>query len=651
MRTLAARLVKSNAIMLALALALVGGAAHESSAAPRQQRKAAAQRTEAPSKVASIFRGAPGPAEIKAHYANADAIVLYDSLVVTRDDRGVNSKRRHRAVMLLTDSGINRYGDPRILFNSATQKLAVLTSRVYMRDGTIADTQKNGINQTTPFALQAAPDYDDWQETVVTHVGIERGCVAELQYVITDSAPTPWVSGVEVFSAEDPTIERTIIVRVPASITLKHDGFNGAPEPTNPSPGEYVWTVKDVPGRTPYDGGAWEGEYFPTIVYSMAGGWGEVRAGLLREIENAATENEGLKPVADAATKDMHGSEDIILAIHRAAVASVTGVNPAYPLFAAAPRSASRVYASAYGTPLDRAVLLIGLLKAAGFKSVPFLVSLGSAWPAEAAAPEIFEKVVVVVQTDRGSLILDSGAPYEHDPSFALGGRTFVGEGGQRGTAPMPVRPASASTSTLDLVLEPAAPGTLDGEGNAVMTGLFSPYYLLRGKGTQTWDFVQARVKALFGTAELGDWNVKNMAPDRVELSFHFTLKLPDKKSGERVYLAIPRAFEAAQSGIDRVHLERSYCDDAIAVRPSVMQTTCTIEAPAGWKFVALPAPGKAQNQVGSADVDPGSQSGGAVSVHKTLTLEKGPVPPTEYRDLRSLLLQVSDDRLVLERK
>jgi hypothetical protein len=140
------------------------------------------------------------------------------------------------------------------------------------------------------------------------------------------------------------------------------------------------------------------------------------------------------------------------------------------------------------------------------------------------------------------------------------------------------------------------------------------------------------------------------MSADRVEISFHFTVKLPDKKTGERVYLSLPRPFEAAQSGIDRVHLERSYCDDAIAMRPSVMEVSCTFEGLTDWKVVASPAPGTTKHQIGSALIEE-SQSGGAPVVHKTLTLERALVLPKEYGDLRSLLLGFSDDRLVLERQ
>ena len=597
-------------------------------------------------------KGAPGKSELRLRYAGNDAVVLFDSLVASRDADGRVSKRRHRAVMLLTDNAINRYGDPRILFNAAKQELTVLTARVYMRDGTIADTQKNGINRTTPFALEAAPDYTDWQETVVTHVGIEKGCIAELQYVIADNDPSPWLSGVEVFGAEDPTLERTVMVRLPAGAALQHASLNGAPGPALPSTGVYVWTVKDIPGRTPFDGGAWEGDYFPTVVYGTAAGWRDVLGAMEQSIGDALHGAESFQAKVDEAVKDAKGFEDRILKIHRMELGCVSAVRPPFSLFGAPPRTANRIYESAYATPLDRAVLLMGMIRAAGFDNpLPVLVSSGKSWPGDIPAPEVFGKILVAVSTDQGAYILDPGAPYEHGSAFTLAGRTLIDLDGQGTVVRFPARRADESRTSLDITLKPGDDGALAGEGVAAMTGLFSPYYVIRGTGDETKEFITARCAGMFGGADVTSWNLLRLDPNRVELAFHFTVKLPDKKSGERAYLPLPKPLEAALSGIDRARLERSYCPDALACEPSMLEVTCTLEEPPGWKIVALPPAGNEENAVGSARVEVDSRPDGKRVCRRALTVQTDIVRPESYGMLRSLLLRFGGDQLVLERK
>ncbi|MGD1047414.1 MAG: DUF3857 domain-containing protein, partial [Candidatus Krumholzibacteriaceae bacterium] len=339
--------------------------------------------------------GLPGYKTLEARYPGSDGVVLFDSLVITLDNENHIAKRRHRAVMLFTDNAINRYGDPRILFNSATQELSVITARVYMRDGTIVDTRKNGINQTTPFALDHAPDYADWQETVVTHVGIEKGCVAELHYRIRDKAPSPWLSGVEIFSSEDPVQVRVLEIRGAGASNLTSASLNGAPAAEKTADGVWIWTVRDIAGRTPFDGGVWEGDCFPVVCYSTAKGWDDVMQKIAVEIQDKSGSASFFAPIVTEATKDLPSREDRMHAIHRLALDRVSSVRAPFGLFAAAPREAQRIYESGYASPLDRAVLLMAMLRAAGFEPAPVLVSAGTSWTDEAAAPEIFNTMFV----------------------------------------------------------------------------------------------------------------------------------------------------------------------------------------------------------------------------------------------------------------
>ena len=603
------------------------------------------------SAVAPALSGLPSYKTLEVRYPGSDGIVLFDSLVITLDSENHIAKRRHRAVMLFTDNAINRYGDPRILFNSATQELSVITARVYMRDGTIVDTRKNGINQTTPFALDHAPDYADWQETVVTHVGIEKGCVAELHYVIRDKPSLPLHSGVEIFSSEDPVQIRVLEIRGPGASNLKSVSLNGAPAAEKSAEGIWRWTVRDIAGRTPFDGGAWEADCFPAVCYSTAADWPDVLSKIGDGIIEKSRGTSYFAPIVGEATRDLHNDEDKVLAVHRLALDRVSSVRAPFGLFAAAPRDAQRIYESAYVSPLDHAFLLMAMLKAGGFHPVPVLVSAGSSWEDEAAAPEIFNTVLVAVRIGGSEMLLDPGVAYEHDPAFSLAGRTLVRLEGQYAIVHLPAKGPDESLSSLDLVLKPGADGSIAGLGTAILTGLFSPYYLMKGTGSEAEDFVKARVHALFNGAELTSWNPQRLDRNRVEIAFAFAVKFPDKKRGDRLYLAVPRPFDAALSGMDRVRVERSLSGDGTATEPCRLEVSCRIEPLKGWKIIALPAESEAKNEIGSAAVSIKSMADGTKICARTLVFDSDLVRPADYAKLRSLLLAFGDDRLVLERE
>jgi hypothetical protein len=628
-----------KSMLAVVAAALIAGAAFAHSPASGRSSPAAAAGT--------------GWKEMELRYPGSDAVVLYDSLVVTLGPDNRLAQRRHRAVMLFTDNAINRYGDPRILFNAATQDLTILAARVRMRDGRVVEIRKNAINQTTPFALDLAPDYVDWQETVVTLMGVEKGCIAELHYTIADRNPSPYLSGVEVFSAEDPTEERVLAVKLPPGIALAFAALNGeVPPPDASAKGAWIWTVRDIPGRTPFDGGAWEGDYFPAVCYSTATDWQD----LLSKIGAGLAARSTRLPAAEAsildAVKDCAADEEKALTVHRLAIGTVTGVRAPYALFAAPARDAARIYDTGYASPLDRAVLLAAMLRTAGFEPAFVLVSAGRAARGGVPAVELFSRIAVSVPLADGTgLLLDPAAPLEHDPSFALAGRTLAYLGPAPRLAQLPARAAADSRSELVLVLKPGKDGGFEGKGAAIMKGAFSPYYLVRGNENGLRDFLKKRVSGYFGGAELVSWNPRSLERNGAEIDFTFTVSPGEKKKGERLYLSVPKPMESSFSGIERVRVDRSRCADAIAIEPCVLEVSCAIEPAPGWKMITGLSPANEKNGIGDASAELASLPDGTHVFRKRLQLDEDLVAPARYADFRSLLRTFSEDRIVLERE
>jgi hypothetical protein len=603
---------------------------------------------------APVSAAGAGWKEMQLRYPGSDAVVLYDSLVVTYGADGRISKRRHREVMLFTDNAINRYGDPRILFDAATQDLTILAARVRMRDGTIVDVRKNAVNQTTPFALDLAPDYADWQETVVTHMGIEKGCVAELHYMIADKNPSPYLSGVEVFSAEDPTEERVLAVKLPPGMTLKFAPLReGAPAPDTRTSGTWAWAVRDIPGRTPFDGGVWEGEYFPSICYSTAASWREALAPIAGDIAiRAKSVPRALAGVIREKIKDCATDEDEALAVQRFAIESVRAVSAPFSLLAFSGRDAASIYESGYAGALDRAILLMAMLKEAGFAPTAVLVSAGRVRIDSVPAPELCSSVAVAVPVKgAGELLLDPSTPLEHDPAFSLAGRTIVYLGSEPRLVPLPPKEISASMSELSFALSPGAEGIWEGKGKAILTGAFSPYYLVREKESGLEDFLKGRVAGFFRGAELVSWNPRTIERDKAEIEFTFTVKLPEKKKGERVYLAMPNPFESKLSGIERVRPERSRLADAIRIEPSALSLIGTIEPPAGWKLVTEHFSAHQRVDFGEASAEFSTRPDGMQYFTRRLLFANDRVYPAGFDRFRSLLGVFARDLIVLEKE
>lgn len=581
---------------------------------------------------------------------DADAVVLYDSLAISMDNLGYITTRRHRAVVLYTDNAIGRYGDPRILFDSRREELRVKTARVHRKDGATVDTKANGINRTTPFGLDLAPDYAGWQETVVTHVGIEKGCTAELEYEIVDLEPRKNLSGLQVFSAEDPTRLRVVVVRLPQGQELTCCRANGAPEPERKG-SCWTWTVRDLPGRTPYDGGSWEGEYFPSIAYSTASSLEESLFDAASKISEAGVPFASCKSAIDKVLEGVNSEEEKILSVQKLSLESVRSVRVPYGLLSSPPRTAQRIYDSGYASTLDRAVLLAAMLRTAGFEAEPVLVSLGRSFCRGAEPPEFFGSVVISVSSkEGGELFLDPLSPYSRDGFSMLSGKTLVRLGKELSIFEVPRVDPSANRSSMTIEISPCKDGRLAGHGRALLMGVFSPYYMVRS-GLSLEKYAKEHIENLLGGAELKKFSVLSLERHRCEMEFEFEAALSDLAQDERAYLPFPLPFDAELSGIERVKLERSYIGDAIKLVPCNLEVSCTLEIPPGWKLVSLPQESSVKSGIGSAAVTVEARSDGKKIVRSELSIEQDIAEPSFYADLKALVSSFEGGLVVLERE
>lgn len=610
---------------------------------------AAAQET-----LPAFMKRVPSEKEIKDGYPESDAIALFDSIVVTLHDDGRISRRHHRAVLLLTDNAIRRYGDPRIPCNTASQELTFDRARVYMLSGRPVDTQANGFNLTTPFSLALAPDYVDWQEMVVTHVGIEKGCVAELDYTIRDTEVRfPWLSGAEYFGGPDPAIEHTLVISVPDGYDLNRLSANGAPEPESRAAGTYSFTMTDIPGRGAASGGVWRGDYQPAVYYSTAQSWNEVLRFISASVIEAVNGRGVLIEIlVDDLSSNVRGEEELACKIHGAVLKRIRSVNPPCGLLAAAPRTAERIYESAYASPLDRFILLAAMFKEAGIKAFPVLLAPGYTFPGDVPVPEIFDRVLLEAymgEEVRERVLIDPAAALSVPFRFILGGRTIARLDGGFSLQELPVFQWNRNKSSLDLTVELESDGVVKGEGLAVFKGALSPYYEIKGIGDETKKFLEGQLGGLFEEAELENWNVTKLGVAEVELGFRFKAVLPDEKEG-RHYISIPGPLNTGICGIGNIHLERSYYPVPVAVLPCVLEVTCRFDKMSGFAFAVTPREADIENEAGRIRVQSGPGSDGEFVYIKKLMLKKGIVSEEEYGELRTLLLGYLENRAVLEK-
>jgi len=361
--------------------------------------------------------GLPSYKTLEARYPGSDGVVLFDSLVIT-STAIITSQRaapgRH-ALHRQRDQPLRRPEDSLQLRHAGA--LGHHGARLHARRHDRRHAKER--HQSDDALRLDHARYADWQETVVTHVGIEKGCVAELHYRIRDKAPSPWLSGVEIFSSEDPVQVRVLEIEGPGASNLKSASLNGAPAAAKTADG-VCWTVRDIAGRTPFDGGAWEGDCFPAVCYSTASGWPDVLpkigAGIVENPVMRATSrpwSRGDKGPAQRKRKDPRDTSS--------RPRPVSSVRAPFGLLVAAPRDAqrnTRAPTRAPSTAPSSSWRCSGL----PVSSQCPLWFCGKLLGRRDGRPEIFNTVLVAVMAGAGQVLmrLDPASPTSTNRGSAL---------------------------------------------------------------------------------------------------------------------------------------------------------------------------------------------------------------------------------------
>ncbi|MCU0640399.1 MAG: DUF3857 and transglutaminase domain-containing protein, partial [Candidatus Krumholzibacteria bacterium] len=352
-----------------------------------------------------------------------DAVLLLESARVTILGGGARRTTIHRVVWIGTDVGIDTHADLRVPWNSATSTFSVTKLRTW-RDGRWwpdeTRVSPTAVVETLPFAVALADDYSAMRETMLLHDGVGIPCIMETEYTIEETAPGPGgADGFFLLACREPAVLVEYLVEVPGGAPFAFHSGNGAPAPAespNPQPSgaavnggmkTYRWSVERS-GGLGFPRIADASSYAPYASWSTWKDWDDP-GDLFAKCFDKAASIEG----ALADTLSSRLAFEPADAAKAAKIASLVSewTRPVHcdsRLRLFSPRPAARVYETAYGDALDRAVLAAAMMRAAGLEARPVFRSaeLGGV-DAGVAGFSRFGEVFVCVTGDRFDAVYD----------------------------------------------------------------------------------------------------------------------------------------------------------------------------------------------------------------------------------------------------
>ena len=330
--------------------------------------------------VEHIIASAPGASD----YPDADTVVLFNHFSHDVLPTGQSRYTTHQVVKILTERGIQKYGDIAIPYQPTAQNIEVNIARTITADGTVLQPPDEAFNDVTPPGLLSQNLYSDAMWRVISMVGLAPGVCIEYQVTLEDKVPggETWITGGYNFQATEVTLETSYALQMPKTWYLQWEVAN-APNPQEPEISYtendtvvYIWKYEETPALTLEDGMPHINDIALRLRYSSIKDWGSVYTWYKDLAKERYTPDADIEAKVQQLTSNLMTEEAKIRAIYHFVATHIRYVGIELGQSAYQPSPATEVFQMQYGDCKDKTTLLISMLDLADIKAYPVLISV-----------------------------------------------------------------------------------------------------------------------------------------------------------------------------------------------------------------------------------------------------------------------------------
>ena len=438
--------------------------------------------------VEHIIANAPDASD----YPNADTLVLFNHFSHDVLPTGQSRYTTHQVVKILTERGIQKYGDIAIPYQPTAQNIGVNIARTITADGMQCYTLlMRRLTMQHRLGLLSQNLYSDAMWKVISMVGLTPGVCVEYQVTLEDKVPggETWITGGFNFQATETTLETSYALQIPKAWHLQwkiaNDASNtNAQEPevsyTENDTVVYIWRYGETPALTIEEGMPHINDIVPRLRYSSITDWNDVYTWYKALVKGRYTPNTEIEEKVLQLTQNLTTEAAKIRAIYHFVATNIRYVGIELGQSAYQPSPAVEVFQMQYGDCKDKTTLLISMLDLVGIKAYPVLISIAPYEQVDTSLPALsqFNHMIAAIPIGANTYIwLDptSATCSYGDLPYNTQGRTgFLISDTHGEFVETPVFPPESNklVSTTDLTLN--TQGTVDGTLHIQTSGQYN---------------------------------------------------------------------------------------------------------------------------------------------------------------------------------
>lgn len=324
----------------------------------------------------------------KEHIMHADGSIEY---------------KYYKEVKLLSPYAFNRlYGETFVVYNPDFQKLKIHKAYTIMNDGRKVIAPENAFNIVLPRAVANYPAYNQMEEMVITHTGLDVGSTIYLEYsVISKPGFMSEMMGTEILSEGVPVENYEVVIKVPARRALKFELMNSEIKPEETNNGKYryyKWSFENIAQQAYEQAAPADYNLAPTLLFST---FPDMITALNTFNANKAMDDQlpsSLLEKVNTWKKDAKTKMELVLNIQKYLVDNISTKHFPLEWHNYMLQTPSQVWNANVGNDIEKTILLSKTLQAAGFDAKVMGFMPEKLWHSQIADLSNFKHFGVLVQ-------------------------------------------------------------------------------------------------------------------------------------------------------------------------------------------------------------------------------------------------------------
>jgi tetratricopeptide (TPR) repeat protein len=483
-------------------------------------------------------------------------------------------------IRVQSEAGVQRWGQLRLPYNSANERMEIPYVRVLKQDGSVVSAGPDAVQDLSGAVQQLAPIYTDYREKHVTVPGLRPGDVLEFQSVTvvhTALAPGQFWTQYD-FDQTNILLDEQLEIDIPAGRKVR---LKTKPD-TDPSITEqngrhiYRWTSshlvreddnkdkdkdkdKDKEREKARKKKKKKADEPPAIQLTTFGSWEEVGRWYAALEKDRRVPSKEVKAKAAALTRGLTSDLDKTQALYDFVAQNFRYVSLSLGQARYQPHAATDVLQNQYGDCKDKHTLLESLLEAEGLHASSVLINSRRKLDPDMPSPSQFDHVITLLPLGKEEIWMDTTtevAPFRL-LAFTLRKKQalVVPENGVPHLEETPADPPVPDTELVQVEGKVSESGKLEAHVSFTDRGdaeLIMRMALRRIASNQWQVFAEGMNKALGG--EVSDVKVSELTATREPFTFSYVVSKANfvDWSKKKLELRLPLSvFNLAAAGAD----------------------------------------------------------------------------------------------------